>query len=328
MPKSGNLTNSGTLSGNSVDVSVSGTLANNTSGKLTSSAGMILSAGTLANAGNIDAGTTLGVTTSGNLTNSGQMTAQSAPGTGVHAGGDLTNTGQITFQQDGTVSAAGTLTNGTAPLVPTNATIHAGGTLTITATTLKNYGGADYFAQRGEISGTKLHITTSGDVQNWANLFATQDLIIDSVGNVSNSFGWIKAGSYLSVTTPGNFDNIIGRLEAPNASFSAGTERNVVLVSPGDELLLPRKLSNVIRALTAQGVAKAVADWDKAVLVRFGTTDTKVLDTIRLQLGDPFLIQQQQQEKQGKGASNLPQPGKGASIRYTNAATGARPGAY
>jgi len=321
------LTNSGSISGNSVNVGVSGTLDNQASGKLASGTDMVLSAGTLANAGNINAGTTLGVTTSGNLTNSGQMTAQSAPGTGVHVGGDLTNTGQIVFQQDSTVNVGGTLTNGIAPLVPTNATIHAGGTLTVSATTLRNYGAADYLAQRGEISGAKLYVTTTGDVQNWGNLFGTQDVIVASLqGSVTNELGWMKAGNYLSISAAGRIDNILGLLQAPNADFGAPDMQNTVLTRLDDELLLPKRRPTVLRPVNAQDIVQAVTGWDKSVLAKFGTTDNKALDNLRLQLGDPFLMQQQQ--KQGKGASNLPQPGKGASAKNTGAAAGARPSVY
>jgi filamentous hemagglutinin len=304
----GDLTNTGSISGESLQASASGTLANEASGQITSTAGMELSAGTLTNAGNIDAGTTFGAMVTG----------------------DLVNTGYITAEGDASFDVGGTLTNGTL-LTPTDATIHAGGTLNIDAGALNNYGGFDYLTPRGEISGMYLNITTGGDVQNSGNLFATGDVIIVSYGNVSNSFGWIKAGNYISVTAAGNFDNIVGRLQAPDGNFSAQSMQNAVLVRPDDELLLPKKHRNVIRAITAERVAQAVASWDKAVLARFGVTDTKVLDTIRLQLGDTFLMQQQQQQqqkKQGKGASNLPKPGKGASVKYAGAAAGARASAY
>ncbi len=299
---SGDLTNSGSISGQSLQASALGALTNEAGGQLASAAEMALSGGTLANAGGIEAGSTLEVT----------------------AAGDLTNTGNITAEGDASFDVGGTLTNGTSP-TPTDATIHAGGVLDIHAGELNNYGGFDYFAPAGELSGMYLNIVTGGDLQNSGNLFATEDVVIVSSGNVANSFGWIRAGNYISITAAGNFDNIVGLLQAPRGNFSAHTMQNAVLVRLDDELLLPKKRRNLIRAITAESVAKAVSGWDKDVLARFGATDTKVLDTIRLQLGDTFLMQRQQQQKQeGKGASNFPRPGKGASIRYA----GARASAY
>ena len=207
--------------------------------------------------------------------------------------------------------------------------IHANGRLTISAGTLKNYGGPDILMPRREISGLYLNIITSGDLLNAANLFATQDLTLVSNGDLVNSFGWIKAGNYVSFAVAGNLDNIAGLIQGKGVTFSAQTMENAVLVRPDDELFLPRKLPNVIRAMTSQSFAQAVAGWDKAVLARFGTTDTKAVDTLRLQLGDPFLLQQQlQQQKPGKGAGNFPQPGQGANSKHTEAAAGARPTAF
>ncbi len=298
-----NLTNTGTISGNSVDLGVTGTLDNQAGGQLKSTADMTLSAGTLTNEGNINAGTALGVTT----------------------GGDLTNIGQITANQDATIKVTGTLTNGASP-TPVNATIHAGGTLNIDAAVLKNLGGMDITLPRGELSGLYL-IINAGNVQNSGNLFATKDMTIDSTGDIVNEMGWIKVGGYLSITAGGNFDNVVGMIQAASASINAQTMENVVLVRLDDDQLLPKKNHNVLRAITSQSVAQAVAGWDKSVLAKFGTADNKALDTLRLQLGDKFLLQQKQQQ-QGKGAGNFPQPGQGASAKRADAAAGARPTAF
>lgn len=296
---SGDLSNAGSISGQQVKLTTGGALANQAGGQLASTQDMTLSSKALTNAGGIAAGT--------------KLTAVTAA--------DLTNTGQITAQQDAALTVGGTLSN------DIHAKINAGGTLSINATKLKNFGGADILMPRGEISSLYL-VINSGDVMNAGNLFATQDLTINSTGNMVNSFGWIKAGNYVSITAAGNLDNIVGLIQGKSANFSAQTMENVVLVRPDDELLLPRKLSNVIRTLTTQNVAQAVAGWDKAVLVRFGTTDNKALDTLRLQLGDSFLLQQQLQQKQpGKGAANVPQPGQAAKSKHTDVAA-ARPAAF
>ena len=233
--------------------------------------------------------------------------------------------GQITAQEDATINVTGTLTNGASP-TPVNATIHAGGTLNIDAAVLKNLGGMDITLPRGELSGLYL-IINAGNVQNSGNLFATKDMTIDSTGDIVNEMGWIKVGGYLSITAGGNFDNVVGMIQAGSASINAQTMENVVLVRLDDDQLLPKKNHNVLRAITSQSVAQAVAGWDKSVLAKFGTVDNKALDTLRLQLGDPFLIQQKQQQ-QGKGAGNFPQPGQGASAKRADAAAGARPTAF
>ena len=319
----GDLTNSGSISGQSLNANAAGKLDNQATGKLNSSADMTLSANTLTNEGSVNAGTTLLVTNTGALNNSGSINA----GTNltVNKTGDLTNTGTITAQADATINVTGTLTNGALP-TPVNATIHAGGTLNIDAAVLKNLGGMDITLPRGELSGLYL-IINAGNVQNSGNLFATKDMTIDSTGDIVNEMGWIKVGGYLSITAGGNFDNIVGMIQASSASINAQTMENVVLVRLDDDQLLPKRNHNVLRAITSQSVAQAVAGWDKSVLAKFGTVDNKALDTLRLQLGDPFLIQQKQQQ-QGKGAGNFPQPGQGASAKRADAAAGARPTAF
>ena len=298
-----NLTNTGTISGKSMDLGVTGTLDNQATGKLQSTADMTLSADTLTNEGSVNAGT--------NLT--------------VNKTGDLTNTGKINAQGDATIDVTGTLTNGASP-TPVNATIHAGGTLSIQASVLKNLGGMDITLPRGELSGLYL-IINAGNVQNSGNLFATKDMTINSAGDLVNEMGWIKVGGYLSITAGGNFDNIVGMIQASSWSINAQTMENVVLVRLDDDQLLPKKLGHVLRPITSQSVAQAVAGWDKSVLAKFGTVDNKALDTLRLQLGDPFLMLQKQQQ-QGKGAGNFPQPGQGASAKRADAAAGARPTAF
>ena len=302
-------------------MSASGKLDNKAGASVTSTADMKLSASILNNDGNIKSGTTLTVTNTGSVNNTGGINA----GTTLYVTttGNLTNTGDIAAG-DASLNVGGTLTNGTSPN-PTKATIHASGTLNITAGALNNYGGVDTLMPRGEISGMYLNITTSGDVLNQGNLFAAQDLIITSHGNVENNFGWIKAGNYISISAAGKLDNVVGLIQGKSGSFSASSMENAVLVRPDDELLLTKKHRNAMLVITTQNVAQAVIGWDKAVLARFGTTDTKVLDTIRLQLGDPFLMQQQQQ---GKRASNFPQPAGRDKSKHTDVAKGASPTAF
>ena len=227
-----------------------GTIGVDPSTKLASASNTTLTANSFTNSGIVSSkGATNVATTSGGLINSGSISGQSL---NANAASDLSNTGTITAQQDASIKVGGTLTNGDLT-TPVNATIHAGGTLNIQAGALKNYGDADIFKTRGEISGMYLNIVTGGDMQNMGNLFATQDMTIKSQGNITNGFGWIKAGGYLSITAAGDFNNVAGLIQASSMNVSAQTSENVVLVRPDDELLLPKKRGNVIRPAERPG---------------------------------------------------------------------------
>ena len=242
----GDLTNSSSISGKSLNANAAGKLDNQASGQLTATADMTLSANALTNEGSVNAGTTLLVTNTGALNNSGSVNA----GTNltVNKAGDLTNTGTINAQGDATINVTGTLTNGALP-TPVNATIHAGGTLNIDAAVLKNLGGMDITLPRGELSGLYL-VINAGNVQNSGNLFATKDMTIDSTGDIVNEMGWIKVGGYLSITAGGNFDNVVGMIQAASASINAQTMENVVLVRLDDDQLLPKRNSATFLGLS------------------------------------------------------------------------------
>ena len=103
---SGDLTNTNSISGQTVAATVSGTLDNKAGASITSVSSTSLTAGSVTNGGTIDSSGATSVTTTS---------------------GDLTNTGQITATQDATIKVLGTLTN------QTTGRIHADGTLTISA---------------------------------------------------------------------------------------------------------------------------------------------------------------------------------------------------
>ena len=106
----GDLTNSGSISGQSLNANAAGTLDNQAGGHLTSTDDMTLSANTLTNEGSIDAGTTLGVTQHRRIDQHRANHAQGSTTIQVQAG-SLTNSGTLSSQADLTANASGDLTN-------------------------------------------------------------------------------------------------------------------------------------------------------------------------------------------------------------------------